>query len=304
MSTHDPESDIKQGDVASASDASRYNYALDYVTCVKCHKSFSEEKYLDEHIKEKHPGMIEAGEISEQLVSDSKQEMELKFLEFPSSNESFSPEPNDAIIETKIDMPGTGAEADIKSESNIPELNIDGIKTEITPADEQGDDDSNNSDDPSESTPILSDPNMCDDPCMTTRPVLSDPNYVTCPICGKLFKDKKYIDKHVKLKHHDVKEAKTNGNLVAESETIYRSKDTSRIHCTVCDEHFESIMDYTHHLKVHLDTEESVSSKEDSSEKNLEFPSLDENEIQAESKACSAHCVTDHSPQNNICPNT
>ena len=63
----------------------------------------------------------------------------------------------------------------------------------------------------------------------------SDNKYAACTLCNKLFSEEKYLDKHVKLKHPN-----------------HHSTSTGKISCSVCEEKFDNMTDYTHHLNVHL----------------------------------------------------
>ena len=105
----------------------------------------------------------------------------------------------------------------------------------------------------------------------------SEDNYVACTMCHKFFKEQIYLEKHVKRKHQPDKECKTsldsdgsgpkqvsrNINTIECTGSKHDSKNMNRISCTVCSEQFVNITEYTHHLKVHLDTEKSSSRKDD-----------------------------------------
>ncbi len=89
-----------------------------------------------------------------------------------------------------------------------------------------------------------------DNPCLSIHSV-SDTSYVACAMCNKLFKEQKYLDKHMKLKHLDTEKCKTNG-LLDRTESTCVAKETDKIQCSVCDEMYINITEYTHHLNMHL----------------------------------------------------
>ncbi len=120
---------------------------------------------------------------------------------------------------------------------------------------------------------------------------ISEDMYVTCTLCHKLFKEQKYLEKHMKLKHQDVKEETIKGVIEGDDndhketfdfsindtlievndndnkETIkdiikvdnYDHKEASNnIQCSVCGKYYDNMTDYTHHLKTHLNDQDKV----------------------------------------------
>ncbi len=74
-------------------------------------------------------------------------------------------------------------------------------------------------------------------------------NYAACTKCHKVFMGQEYLAKHMKLKHPETQESKVIKNeIIATTRT-----NTKSIQCSVCEEGFTNVTDYTHHLNVHLE---------------------------------------------------
>ncbi len=248
MSTSDTKADMQQqGNLTSpATDPE------DYVYCTFCHKLFKERKYMEKHVKLKH--------VKEKLGIDKEVLSKQELCQISkTSSESYCQETLDKVINTiNLHTPETSSfTAKIKVEPDDdfkPILGVDRyyIMPEMKKEDDNAGDD-----------------NLCSE----------NPMHVTCVICNKQFTTDQYLERHMNLKHQMKMETET----ISQSNGIEVRNDTgdcNQIECRICGQYLESIMDYTKHIEVHLDADES--SFQQNHEIKTEFPSSLEDKIQAE----------------------
>ncbi len=223
-----------------------------YFVCKMCNKIFSEMKYLEKHTQLMHSEEQQSGPIYQsrnqnvaniisQTENDTPQQRGMgEFIQNPTTqpagmkmpidgdaqgiNLNFSEICKNGIVQfihntnsknTGLNTVMDGSTEDVKpdtSEGFMKEF-TQGIKTEADPAKPEG---------------------KQSEPCWTTGSISND-NHVSCDKCSKLFSSKEYLDKHVKLKHPNI-------------------KTLGKISCTMCEGTFVNMIDYTHHLNVHLNT--------------------------------------------------
>ena len=280
-----------QGNIAASALGSEDNY----ISCKYCHKLFKDRKFMEKHLRLKHP--------RKQDIPKSHKDMVLKHdLCQPSTTtgESYSQKTHNIVSEamgfhTSEENGFTAKiksepEVDIKPIGSIYGLNVDEVIPEIKKEKDLNGvaDDTNEFDIASNETQQGTDTN------------------VNCIICNKIFASIQYLQKHYKLKHKIKEEPQTMVELMAseansdvgnfnthyklkhkikkepqtKTELIGCKSNIGAIDCPICGEELENIAGYTKHVEKHIGANESESQQNVQHGIKTETPS---NKIKAES---------------------
>ena len=76
--------------------------------------------------------------------------------------------------------------------------------------------------------------------------------YRECTVCLRVFLDQADLDNHRKLVHADIGKEMIQDTPMEINEAKHNQVGTDKIDCSVCEEKYDNITKYTHHLNSHL----------------------------------------------------